>query len=412
MKNVRLTVVIVNYNVKDYLCQCLVSVERALVGISSQVIVVDNASVDGSVEELSVLFPDVEFIANKENGGFARANNQAIRMAKGDYVLLLNPDTVIGEEVLDECISFLDSHSSAGAVGVRMLKANGGFAWESRRGVPTPFTSFCKMTGLCKLFPKSHLFGKYYMRYLDENETARIEIISGAFMMIRRSALDDIGLLDETFFMYGEDIDLSYRLLKAGYCNYYLPCSIVHYKGESTQKTSFRYVHNFYNAMLIFYDKHFGGRRKWLSMLIRAGVFLMGGADFLFKQRKRIDIRPDSERYRLLAVGTNEMCEEMKELCSEHNFRCDYIPLNLHEEDECSLPLGDISQSKQKGVSYSHIVFDADVFKYSEILAFIQREYQRHDGVRMQLGLYSSRTRTMIFSTGCYKIKASEENQS
>ena len=217
MKNIRLTVVIVNYNVKDYLCQCLHSVERALVGIPAQVIVVDNASSDGSVEELSKVFPDVKFIANKENGGFARANNQAIRQAKGDYVLLLNPDTVIGEEVLDECITFMDGHPSAGAVGVRMLKADGGFAWESRRGIPTPFTSFCKMIGLCKLFPKSRLFGKYYMRYLDENEKARIEIVSGAFMMLRSSALDEIGLLDETFFMYGEDIDLSYRLLTAGY---------------------------------------------------------------------------------------------------------------------------------------------------------------------------------------------------
>lgn len=402
MKQTKLTIVIVNYNVKDYLCQCLTSVERAIVGIPTEVIVVDNASSDGSVEELKPLFPQVKFIANQENHGFARANNQAIRMSKSDYVLLLNPDTVIGEEVLDECVSFMDNQPTAGAVGVRMLKANGGFAWESRRGVPTPFTSFCKMIGLCSLFPKSRLFGNYYMRYLDENEKARIEIISGAFMMLRRSALDEIGLLDETFFMYGEDIDLSYRLLKAGYSNHYLPCSIVHYKGESTQKTSFRYVRNFYNAMLIFYDKHFSGQRKWLSMVIRAGVFLMGGADFLFSQRKRLDIIPDSERYRLLVVGTGEMCDEVKAICAKHHFRADYISLNQHEEEECSLPLGDISQSKKSG-SYNHIVFDTDVFKFSEILTFIQRENQRRDRSPMQLGLYSSKMHTMIFANGCFQ---------
>ena len=209
----KLTVVIVNYNVKSYLHQCLHSVERAIRGMNAEVVVVDNASTDASVEELSASFPWVKFIANTENVGFSRANNQAIRQSKSDYVLLLNPDTVVGEEVLEACVSFMDSHADAGAVGVKMLREDGGFAWESRRGVPTLTTSFYKMVGLCSLFPHSRVFGKYYMRYLDENEVNRIEIISGAFMMLRRSALNEVGLLDETFFMYGEDIDLSYRLL-------------------------------------------------------------------------------------------------------------------------------------------------------------------------------------------------------
>ena len=148
----------------------------------------------------------------------------------------------------------MDTHPEAGATGVAMLKDDGGFAWESRRGLPTPFTSFCKMTGLCALFPHSRRLGRYYMRYLDKNKTNQIDVISGAFCMVRRSALDKTGLLDEDFFMYGEDIDLSYRLLQCGYKNYYQPLRILHYKGESTHKSSFRYVHVFYKAMLIFFD--------------------------------------------------------------------------------------------------------------------------------------------------------------
>lgn len=398
----KLSVVIVNYNVKAYLHQCLHSVECALTGMNAEVVVVDNASADGSCEELSVSFPQVRFIANRENVGFAKANNQAIREAKGEYVLLLNPDTVVGGEVFDECVAFMDSHPSAGAVGVRMLKADGGFAWESRRGVPTPFTAFCKMIGLCSLFPKSRLFGRYYMRYLDENETARIDIVSGAFMMLRHSALDEVGLLDETFFMYGEDIDLSYRLLEAGYSNYYLPSSIIHYKGESTKKTSLRYVRNFYNAMLIFYDKHFGARRKWLSVLIRMGVCLMGGMEYLFRQRKRLEIKTENGHHRLLVVGTSEMCAEVEQLCQKHGMYCRLIPLGLHEEEERTMPLGQILQAKQDE-EFTHVVFDTGCFCYSEILTFIQREYLRRDGARMQLGLYSSESGRIVLATGWYE---------
>ncbi len=401
-REVKLSVVIVNYNVKAYLHQCLHSVECALTGMNAEVIVVDNASTDGSLEELTDRFPQVRFIANCDNVGFAKANNQAIREAKGEYVLLLNPDTVVGGEVFDECVAFMDTHPAAGAVGVRMLKADGGFAWESRRGVPTPFTAFCKMVGLCSLFPKSRLLGRYYMRYLDENEAARIEIVSGACMMLRHAALDEIGLLDETFFMYGEDIDLSYRLLQAGYSNYYLPCSIVHYKGESTKKTSLRYVKNFYNAMIIFYDKHFGARHRWLSWLIRMGVCLMGGVEYLFRQRKRLEIKTESTRNRLLVVGISEMCDEVEQICQQYGMHCRLIPLGLHEEEERTMPLAQILQAKQEEM-FTHVVFDTGSFCYSEILAFIQREHLRKDGVRMQLGLYSSESGRIVLATGVYE---------
>lgn len=284
----RLSIVIVSYNVKYYLEQCLRSVERAARNLQTEVWVVDNASTDGTLDYLPPRFPSVHFVANAGNRGFSAANNQAIRLSHGEYVLLLNPDTIVGEDVLEGCVAFLDTHPQAGATGVRMLNADGAFAPESRRGVPTPFTSFCKMSGLCRLFPRSTVFGRYYMRYLDAGKAGQIEIISGAFNMLRRKALDQVGLLDERFFMYGEDVDLSYRLLLAGWQNWYLPLSILHYKGESTVKSSFRYVHIFYNAMLLFFNKHYGRRYRLLGVLVRLAVYGRACLDSLLRLWQRM----------------------------------------------------------------------------------------------------------------------------
>ena len=239
----KLSVVIVNYNVKNYVEQCLLSLHKALEGIEAEVLLVDNHSVDGSVEYLREHFDWVRIVASGHNLGFARANNLAIRMSHGEYVLLLNPDTIVAEPTLREALAWMDGHADTGSLGVRMLNACGESARESRRGVPTPMVAFWKMIGLCERMPAHHRFGHYYMGYLDWNTPAAIEVVSGAFCMLRREALDKVGLLDEDFFMYGEDIDLSYRVLKGGYRNYYLPSLILHYKGESTQKSSFRYVH-------------------------------------------------------------------------------------------------------------------------------------------------------------------------
>ena len=284
----KLSVIIVNYNVKYHLEQCIRSVQKASEGLSADIWVVDNASSDGSMDYLQPLFPDIHFISNTENVGYSRANNQAIRESKGEYVLLLNPDTIVAEDTLKGCVDFLDAHPKVGATGVRMLNADGTFAPESRRGLPTPFTSFCKMTGLSALFPKSRTFGKYYMKYLDADEANPIDVISGAFNMLRRKALDEVGLLDEKFFMYGEDIDLSYRMLLGGWQNYYIPYSILHYKGESTQKSSFRYVHVFYNAMLIFFNKHFGKKYFLIGYLIQLAVVFRALLDMLIRLLDRI----------------------------------------------------------------------------------------------------------------------------
>lgn len=232
----KLSIIIVSYNVKYYLEQCLDSVRRAIDDIDAEVFVVDNHSKDGSAAYLERRFPEFNFVSSNHNLGFARANNIGIRESDGEFVLLLNPDTIVGETVLRECLSFMESHQDAGACGVEMLQANGEAAKESRRGIPDPMTAFFKMSGLCARFPKNAVLGHYYMGDIPWDKPGEIEIVSGAFCMMRRAALEKVGLLDEDFFMYGEDIDLSYRLLKGGYKNYYFPCKILHYKGESTQR--------------------------------------------------------------------------------------------------------------------------------------------------------------------------------
>ena len=271
----KISIVIVNYNVEYFLEQCLNSVRRALQGVEGEVFVVDNNSVDGSLKMLSQKFPDVKVIANKENVGFSRANNQAIRVSTGEYVLLLNPDTVIEDDTLTKCIAFMDAHPDAGGLGVKMVDGKGNFLPESKRGLPTPAAAFYKMFGLAKLFPHSKRFARYYMGHLSNDETNEVEILAGAFMMMRRETLDKVGLLDETFFMYGEDIDLSYRITQGGYKNYYFPeTRIIHYKGESTKKTSVNYVFVFYKAMEIFAKKHFGQKRAfWFSFFINMAIY-------------------------------------------------------------------------------------------------------------------------------------------
>ncbi len=272
----KLSVIIVNYNVEHFLEQCLNSVCRALHGIEGEVYVVDNDSVDGSLKMLAAKFPEVKVIANKNNVGFSRANNQAIRKSTGEYVLLLNPDTVVEDDTFSKTIAFMDSHPDAGGLGVKMLDGKGNFLPESKRGLPTPETAFYKMSGLAKLFPHSKRFAHYYMGHLPESETNEVEILAGAFMLLRRKALDEVGLLDETFFMYGEDIDMSYRITLGGFKNYYFPeTRIIHYKGESTKKTSVNYVFVFYKAMKIFAKKHFGGKKASLfSFLINIAIYV------------------------------------------------------------------------------------------------------------------------------------------
>jgi len=279
----KLAVIIVNYNVAFFLEQCLHSVLKACQHVDAEIWVVDNDSKDSSVEMVQKKFPNINLIANKENLGFSKANNQAIRQSNSEYVLLLNPDTLVEEDTFSKIVTFMDDHPKAGGLGVKMIDGKGVFLPESKRGLPTPTVAFYKIFGLSKFFPKSKRFGQYHLGYLDEDETNKVDILSGAFMMMRQSALDKVGLLDEAFFMYGEDIDLSYRITQGGFDNYYFAdTSIIHYKGESTKKSSVNYIFVFYNAMVIFAEKHFSNKNaKLFSMLINIAIWFRASISLL-----------------------------------------------------------------------------------------------------------------------------------
>ena len=288
----KIAVIIVNYNVTFFLEQCLNSVAKAMELELAEVWVVDNNSVDGSVAMVAEKFPWVKLIANKDNVGFSKANNQAMMLSQCKYQLLLNPDTVIEEDTLQKVVDYMDQHPEVGGLGVRMVDGKGIFLPESKRGLPTPMVAFYKIFGLSRLFPRSKRFARYHMGHLSEFEVNEIEILSGAFMLMRKEALDKVGLLDEAFFMYGEDIDLSYRIIKGGYKNVYFPeTRIIHYKGESTKKSSVNYVFVFYRAMIIFAKKHFSQKNaKLFSFFINAAIYFRASLAILNRFLKRITL--------------------------------------------------------------------------------------------------------------------------
>lgn len=387
----KLSVIIVNYNVKYYLDQCIRSVLRAFeeMNTPAEIIVVDNHSADGSVDYLEQrypqkLFPMVRFVCSAHNLGFARANNIAIRQSRGEYVLLLNPDTIVGEDALKASVDFMDAHEDAGAVGVRMLGAQGRRAMESRRGLPTPMVSFFKMLGFCNRWPHHRLFGKYYMGYLPWDEPCQIEVVSGAYCMLRRKALDEVGLLDEDFFMYGEDIDLSYRVLKGGYHNYYLPVDILHYKGESTQKSSFRYVHVFYEAMFIFFRKHYSGMTFLLSLPIKTAIYakaLMALVGMLSdRMRKSLGFfAPSAEgAQHYVFVGSLEMQDACRDIARRLGLDVEFHDSEVQE---------DKSEATWSEKNDNVLVLDADSMSYADMLKRMSRLSDMN--VNVTLGTYS-----------------------
>jgi GT2 family glycosyltransferase len=272
----KLSIIIVNYNVKYFLRQLLQSIQASAVDFSYEIIIVDNASTDGSVSFIEKEFPSLTLIRNETNVGFSRANNIGIRQSKGAFILLLNPDTVLQEDTLQKTVTYLDLHPEAGALGCRMIDGSGHFLPESKRGFPSPRVALFKSLGLSALFPASRYFNEYYLGHLPEFEINEVDVLTGAFMLLRRDVLDKSGLLDEDFFMYGEDIDLSYRIKQVGYSLLYYPeTTIIHFKGESTQKDSVAYIRRFYGAMQIFARKHYPGRQvMWLRLFLQMGIVL------------------------------------------------------------------------------------------------------------------------------------------
>lgn len=369
----QISVIIVSYNVKHYLRQCIRSVWASAKGLDVEVFVVDNNSKDGSVDYIRKSFPQMEYpglhvIANRCNVGFGRANNAALRKAKGEYILFLNPDTIITENTLMDCYEYAKRQKSVGAIGVRMLSASGNFAKESRRGLPTPWVSFCKMSGLCTMFPKSRIFGRYYMQYLNEQEPAEIDVVSGAFMFCSHEALNKCGSFDEEFFMYGEDIDLSYRFVKEGFHNWYLPTNIVHYKGESTYKGDYRYVHIFYEAMLIFFKKNFPSASLFLSVPVNIAI-LMCACLALIKQKLAQFahfINPSSGHtiFRMCFWGVDENNSELEELIENWSI--------------------DVGERKA-----DYITFDGEKASYQEIINALEKSGK-------ELGVYYPTERKII----------------
>lgn len=389
---VKLSVIIVSYKVKYYLEQCLVAVRKAASGIEAEIYVVDNHSDDGSVEFISERFPDINLISCNHNNGFSRANNIAIRQCTGEYVLLLNPDTIVGEHTLHDVLSFMDMHPKAGCAGIKMLNTDGSRAKESRRGVPTVATAFYKMTGLCTLYPHSRRFAHYYMGNLPWNSPARIEIVSGAFCMLRRSALDSVGLLDEDFFMYGEDVDLSFRMLKGGYENWYVPAVMLHYKGESAHKSSFRYVHVFYNAMLIFFRKHYGNMAAIISLPIKAAVVFKATVTLIRMQmasvRKSLGFfSPNSRRdIKYVFIGSEKTLQECRSICRRLGVEADFI-----RGTAATLSHGHGGMVFPDNVRVC-VVYDTSSYSYDDIFGIFQSNVQPN----VYIGTYNPSTRTII----------------
>lgn len=279
----QLSIIIVNYNVKYFLAHCLLSVLYASKNSQVEVFVVDNMSQDGSVEMVKEKFPWVKLIANEENVGFAKANNQAVELSTGKYILYLNPDTIVPEDCFEKCIAYMDAHEKVGALGCRLIDGKGIFLPESKRGFPTAQAAFFKISGLSSIFKKSTFFNQYHLGFLSEHETNEVDVLVGCFMFCRKTVIDEVGSFDEEYFMYGEDIDLSYKIKQAGFSNVYFPeTTVIHYKGESTKKGSLNYVKMFYQAMIIFAKKHFKNSQKGLFvMLIQFAIYLRAMLAFI-----------------------------------------------------------------------------------------------------------------------------------
>lgn len=399
-----LSIIIVSYNVRHFLNLCLFSVRKAAEGIKSEIFVVDNNSSDESCNMVRSEYPEVKLIANNENKGFSVANNQAIKLASGKYILLLNPDTVIGENTFRKCIQFMDTHPDAGATGVRMINGNGRFLPESKRAIPDPETAFFRISGLSYLFPGSGKFNRYYLGNIDNTKTARVDIIAGAFMFLRREAVLKTGLLDENFFMYGEDIDYSYRLLKAGYSNYYFPeVKIIHFKGESTKKEEISFVINFYKAMLIFVQKHFNnGNLKKLIIPIRIAIFSRAALSVIYRFFKRISFlveksivssicprksgNPFSGKKKTVIVSDAEGYQRIKELLSLTGSKARISGrISIDHEDLHEEVLGNIKNIseviKLRGIR--QVIFTSGRLGISEIIDTIH--FLSHKNLRVRI---------------------------
>ena len=362
----KLSVIIVNYNVRYFLELCLQSVQDALLEIDSEIIVVDNNSTDNSCKMVSEKFPEVILIENKENFGFSKANNQGVAKSRGHYVLILNPDTVVAKDTFSKIIEFAKSRHNFGALGAKLIGGNGLFLSESKRGIPTPMVSLFKLTGIT-----SRTTGKYYANHLKENETGIVDILVGAFMFMTRKVYNEVHGFDEQYFMYGEDIDLSYKILNKGYQNYYYADSkVIHYKGESTIRDAKRLGY-FHKAMDIFYREHFKVNRLYdLLMHVGINIWYLLKALQPSNRRGKPSLLPESIVY----CGKDDaVYEKLKRICNSRS------KLFHFSADDNVQGLRDFVKSN--GVK--EIVFDNNSTSYKEIILNIS--YLKNQGITFKI---------------------------
>jgi len=368
----QLSIIIVNYNVKYFLEQCLQSVLLATKNCTAEIFVVDNNSTDGSKQFLEPLFKEVHFIWLPKNIGFAKANNIALAKTSGDYILFLNPDTIVAEDSFEKTIAFLQNNATIGALGVKMIDGSGQFLKESKRAFPSPSISLFKILGLANLFPKSKLFAKYHMGHLSVNENNEVDVLAGAFMLVPKVVLNVVGSFDEAFFMYGEDVDLSYRIQKAGYKNYYFAkTTILHFKGESTKKGSLNYVRLFYKAMNLFVHKHYkSGNAAVFTFLINIGIWFRASLATLtsvFKVDKKTFIK-DKDNFIISDEGNYT---KVLEILSVHNESV-MDRVNIFNNDKKNT-INDISTIQSYLKRDTAVVFCQNHLSVSKIIQLVQQ---------------------------------------
>lgn len=349
----QLSVIILNYNVRYFLEQCILSVQNALEGLEAEIIVVDNNSTDGSGRMMDERFPDIKFIENDSNLGFPKGNNVGVSYASGEYICILNPDTVVAEDTFVKVLAFADKQSNLGIVGVKLIDGRGNFLPESKRGIPTPFVAITKIVGLYKI-SKAKAFGKYYAEHLGENENGKVDILVGAFMVMKRELYLEVGGFDEDCFMYSDDIDLSYMVLQRGKSNYYFhETTVIHYKGESTVKDG-TYMRRFREAMHFFYKKHF-------KVSVFFDVFMKTGAFFFMrlKRRQSGSVSDKIESYVLLSEN-KELREKIQKAFGKETI---YILASKIVNMELD------AKTFNKGIE---IIFDNNYLSFKSIIKFME----------------------------------------
>ena len=336
----QLSVIILNYNVRFFLEQCVLSVQKALENIDGEIIVIDNNSSDDSCAMMKELFPNVKLIENKQNLGFPKGNNIGVAQAKGEYICILNPDTVVAEDTFSKILNTELWPLNSGIIGCKLIDGTGNFLPESKRGVPTPWVAFTKIFGLYKI---SNVFGKYYAQHLTENQSGKVDILVGAFMVMKRELYNEIGGFDENCFMYSDDIDLSYMALKKGKTNYYFhETTVIHYKGESTIRDE-KYMKRFQEAMNFFYTKHFK-KSVVFDFFMKIGVFVFS----FIKKNQSKEIKRTIDEFII--------------------FSKDSLQLDLNKKETI---LNDFSEFKNNVNLNTEIIFDTESFSYKEIIDFM-----------------------------------------